>query len=120
MALVVNGKTIETDAEGFLLDPDDWDEAVMDALIDAHQSAGHKPISETARGLIEYVREFYEDHQRHPTMHDLVNDLGRHKGESFRDAEAYKAFLYELFPHGPEQMLAKLAGLPAPREANAG
>lgn len=120
MALEVNGKTIETNEEGFLLNPEDWDEDVMEALIAQHEAAGHRKVTETARGLIGYVREFYEENQRHPTMHELVNDLGRHKGESFRDAEEYKKFLYELFPHGPEMMLAKLAGLPEPREANVG
>ena len=120
MALVVNGKTIETNQDGFLLNPEDWDEDVMEALIAQHEAAGHKAVSETAKGLIVYVRDFYQDHQRHPTMHDLVSDLGQHKGETFRDAEAYKTFLYEMFPHGPEMMLAKLAGLPEPLEANVG
>jgi len=120
MALEVNGKTIETNEEGFLLNPEDWDENVMEALIAQHEAAGHKKVSETAKGLIEYVREFYQEHQRHPTLHELVLNHARHEHKSFRDAEAYKKFLYEMFPHGPEMMLAKLAGLPEPREANAG
>ncbi len=121
MTLTVNGKTLETDSEGFLLNPEDWDEDVMAALIAAHEAAGHKPVSETAIGLIEYVREYYDEHQKHPTMHELIKELGRHEGESFHEAEAsYKKFLYDMFPHGPVQMLAKLAGLPAPREEAAG
>lgn len=120
MALNVKGKTIATDEEGYLLNPDDWDESVMDALIAEHEKAGHKPLSETAKGLVEFVREYYEEHQTHPDMHQLVNELGRHPGESFHEAEGYKKFLFDMFPHGPVAMLAKLAGLPLPREEAAG
>lgn len=120
MPLTVNGKTIATDEEGYLLNPDDWDEDVMEALIAQHEAEGHKPVSETGRGLVGFVREFYEEHQAHPSMHQLVEELGRHEGESFREAEKYKKFLYEQFPHGPILMLAKLAGLPLPREEMVG
>lgn len=116
MSLNVNGKVIETDEEGYLVNPDDWDEDVMKALIAQHEAEGHKPLSETAIGLIQFVREYYEEHLTHPDMHQLINELGRKPGESFREAEEYKKFLYDMFPHGPVAMLAKLAGLPVPRE----
>ncbi len=116
MSIEVNGKIIETDEEGYLLNPEDWNEDVCEALIKQHEAAGHRPVNETARGLIEYFREYYEDHMMHPTMHKLLKTLGKVKGKSFRDQEEYKEFLYELFPHGPIQMLSKLAGLPKPVE----
>lgn len=114
----VNDKIIETDENGFLTNPDDWDEAVGKALIKAHESADHKPLTETALGLIGYFREFYEEKLTHPSMNELVNTLGKHSGESFSDAEEYKKFLYEMFPHGPIPMLCKLAGLPNPGVEN--
>jgi len=116
MSIEVNDKNIETDEEGFLVNVDDWNEEVCDALIRRHEADGHKPVSETARGLITYFREFYEENQRHPSMHKLVLTLGKHHGERFHDQESYKAFLYDLFPHGPVRMLCKLAGLPKPTD----
>ncbi|WP_198266536.1 TusE/DsrC/DsvC family sulfur relay protein [sulfur-oxidizing endosymbiont of Gigantopelta aegis] len=116
MSIEVNGKTIATDEEGFLLNPDDWNEDTMEALIKQHEAAGHKPVNETARGLVEYFREYYEDKMMHPSMHKLILTLGKVKGKHFRDQEEYKKFLYELFPHGPVIMLSKLAGLPKPVE----
>ncbi|MEN8130614.1 MAG: TusE/DsrC/DsvC family sulfur relay protein [Pseudomonadota bacterium] len=115
MNIEVNSNVIETDKEGYLINPDDWNEEVAEALIKQHESE-HKPVSETARGLIEYFREYYQENKVHPTMHKLVLTLGKHHGQHFHEQEAYKKFLYELFPHGPVRMLCKLAGLPNPKE----
>lgn len=119
MSIEVNGTIIETDEEGFLINPNDWNEAVGEALIKQHEADGHKPVSDTAEGLIDYFREYYHENKTHPTMHQLVQTLGARHGEHFHDHEAYKNFLYELFPHGPVQMLCKLAGLPKPIDQNA-
>jgi dissimilatory sulfite reductase related protein len=118
MSIVVNGKTIETDEAGFLKNPEDWNEAVAKILATEHERAGHRPLNETALGLVRFFREYYEDKLIHPTMNDLVNTLGKHPGQSFSDAEEYKKFLYDMFPHGPVQMLCKLAGLPDPGVEN--
>ena len=114
MSIEVNGKIIETDEEGYLINRDDWNDEVCEALIKQHEADGHKPLSETARGLIDYFRAYYQENQVHPTMHKLVLTLGKNQGEHFREQESYKNFLYELFPHGPVRMLCKLAGLPKP------
>ena len=118
MSITVEGKALETDQAGFLKNPDDWSEDVAEVLKQEHEKAGHKPVSETAMGLVYYFREYYEKNLTHPTMNDLVNTLGKHQGKSFHDAEAYKEFLYSMFPHGPIQMLSKLAGLPNPGVEN--
>jgi len=114
MSIEVNGKIIETDEEGYLLNLDDWNDEVCEALIKQNEAEWHKPVSETARGLIDFFRDYYQENKVHPTMHKLVLTLGKHKGEHFHDQEPYKHFLYELFPHGPVRILCKLAGLPKP------
>jgi len=118
MYLTVNGQTVETDQDGFLKDPKAWDNQVMKALVAQHEAETEQPLSDTALGLVDYVREFYDEHQTVPGMHEIVNQLGRHDGESFMEAQEFKTFLYELFPHGPVQSLAKLAGLPNPGVEN--
>ena len=114
MSIEVNGKVIETDEEGYLLDLNEWNDTVCEALIKQHEADGHKPVSETAKGLIDYFREYFQENKVHPSMHKLVQTLGKHHGQQIRDQEAYKAYLYEMFPHGPVRMLCKLAGLPKP------
>ncbi len=116
MSIEVNGKIIETDEEGFLLNPDDWTEEVAEALVKQHEAEGHRQVTETGWELIRYFREYYEEHMTHPTMHQLMKDKARLEGRTFAEEEDYKNFLYELFPHGPIRMLCKLAGLPSPRQ----
>ncbi len=114
MNIEINGRIIETDAEGYLRNLNDWNEDVMNALIKQHEADGHKPLSDTAIGLVEYTREYYDEHQKHPTMNKLIKELGERHKEHFSEAEEYKEFLYSMFPHGPIQKLAKLAGLHNP------
>ncbi|MCB1347616.1 MAG: TusE/DsrC/DsvC family sulfur relay protein [Paracoccaceae bacterium] len=118
MTLTVKDTQLETDENGFLRDPAAWNEDVMQALVAQHEAEGHKPLSETAKGLVGYMREHYEETETVPGMHKIIEELGRAHGESFAEGEDYKAFLYEMFPHGPVQMLAKLAGLPNPGVEN--
>ena len=118
MSIVVNGKIIATDNEGYLIDSSNWDTDVMEALIKQHEGDGHRALSETAIGLVLFFREYFDEHQKAPRMNDIINDLGKRQGKSFSDAEKYKTFLYEMFPHGPIQKLTKLAGLPNPGNEN--
>ena len=69
MTIEVNGKIIETDNEGYIVNPDDWNEAVAEKLIKRHEADGHKPATETGRELINFFHEYYEAHQTHPSMH---------------------------------------------------
>ncbi|HEB57868.1 MAG TPA: TusE/DsrC/DsvC family sulfur relay protein [Gammaproteobacteria bacterium] len=110
--ITVNGRKIPTDEEGYLLDPNQWDEDVARALAEREGLT----LTDTHWGLINYFREYYEDHQVNPSMRKLVLTLGRHHGEPFHDAKAYEEFLYELFPTSPVAELSKLAGLPKPEE----
>lgn len=110
MRIEVENKRSETDEEGYLLNPENWDECFAEAVAKCEGI----DLSVTHWGLINYFRTFYEDHMRHPTMHELVLTLGKHHGRRFEEAKKYREFLYELFPQGPVPMLCRLAGLPKP------
>ncbi len=112
MSITVNHEVIETDHEGFLLDPEDWNEEVMEALIAEHEKSGHKPVGTLGRAMAFYFRDYYDDHMRHPTMREMVQFHAKKNGLEFQEAEKLRDLLYERFPHGPIPMLAKLAGLP--------
>ncbi len=110
MNIQIANKTIETDEENFLLDPNDWDDRLIDVIAEKEGIQ----LTETHRGLVDYFRIFYEDHMRHPTMHELVKTLGKYHGKHYTEEKKYRDFIYELFPMGPISMLCKLAGLPKP------
>ena len=111
MQFNVNGKIIETDEQGYLLDLEDWSEDFARAL------AQHDGIELFVDHweLIWYFRDYYEQTRSLPTMHRMVLELGRRQGERFRDRKAYEKHIYRLFPADPVREVCKLAGLPMPQ-----
>jgi len=107
----VDGKIIETDEQGYLLDLDDWNEDFARAL--AQRDGVELYVDHWE--LIWYFRDYYEQTQSLPTMHKMVLELGKHRGPSFRDRKAYEKHLYGLFPSDPVREICKLAGLPMPQ-----
>ncbi|HHJ13825.1 MAG TPA: TusE/DsrC/DsvC family sulfur relay protein [Gammaproteobacteria bacterium] len=113
MAVSVNGRTIQTDVEGYLCNPEDWDEDVARAIADRQGIE----LDEERWALVRFFREYYEDHNGvHPSMHRLLRWREQQDGRPFEDEKIYRDHLYELFPRGPIQTLTRLAGLPAPVE----
>jgi len=117
MSIQVGDKVIETDEEGYLVNPQDWSEEVAEKMASRQSQEDDVKLTETHWGLIHYFRDYYDKNKVHPTMHKLVMTLGKHHGQHFHDHKAYQKFLYELYPRGPVPELCKLAGLPKPTEA---
>lgn len=116
MSIKIGDTTIETDEEGYLVDPNDWNEEVATALAVEEDVE----LTETHLGLVEFFREYYAENKAHPTMHQVIMTLGKQHGEHFSDQKEYEKYLYKLFPKGPIQQLCRLAGLPRPTEILAG
>lgn len=110
MDVMVNGRKIETDEQGFLLHGDDWSEGFAERV--AEQDGVR--LYDESWGLIGYFHEYYQQYSTHPSMRQLVLTLGRQHGLHFHDRKAYEKFLYRLFPRDPMRELCKLAGLPKP------
>jgi len=110
MRFDINGKSIETNEQGFLLDPEDWSEEFARAL------AGHDGLELYVDHweLIWYFRDYYDQTQSLPTMRKMVMELGGRSGAHFRDRKAYEKHIYGLFPSDPIREICKLAGLPMP------
>lgn len=110
MKFEIDKQTVETDAQGFLLDPDAWNEDVAAGLAqydDIELFVDHWE-------LIWYFRDYYMAEQKNPTMHTIVRSLGKMEGGHFRDQKRYERHIYKLFPKDPVHELCKLAGLPMP------
>lgn len=110
MDVMVNGRRIETDEQGFLLHTDDWSEEYAENM--AARDGIH--LYDESWGLIGYFHEYFQQYSTHPSMRQLVLDLGRQHGCHFHDRKEYEKFLYQLFPRDPVRELCKLAGLPKP------
>lgn len=116
MAIEVDGKTIETDEDGFLVNRADWTINVAEALA----KADNIEMTDSHRGLVDAAREHYRKHQLHLSGNELIHMLGKHLKEKTPHETRHDVneFLYKLFPHSPEKQLAKIAGLPKPLPAD--
>ena len=106
MGLEVEGKTYETDEEGYLVNLDDWTPEVAEAM---SKSEGAK-LSESHWEVINYVREYYQEYRIVPAMRILIKVIGKRLGKDKGNSQ----YLYELFPDGPIRQARKYAGLPKP------
>jgi TusE/DsrC/DsvC family sulfur relay protein len=103
MSYNVNGVELETDAEGFLLEPDYSDDAVQ--VIAAAEGIN---LTDAHWEVINYMREQYKEHGHTPNFRNMLKGFGEvHEGVDSK-------YLYDLFPTGPAKQAAKVAGLPQP------
>lgn len=98
--LNVNGREIELDEDGFILNPDDWTEDAARAFA---SEEGIPELTEEHWKVIKYLRDYYEEFQIAP----MIRKLCKETGFSLKH-------IYELFPTGPAKGACKLAGLPKP------
>lgn len=106
MAIEVNGQTIETDEEGYLVNLGDWNEDVAKVL------AGQDELELTNNHweVIAFLREYYEEYQIAPAVRVLTKAIGKKMGPDKGNSK----YLYELFPYGPAKQACRFAGLPKP------
>ena len=106
MAIEVNGKSYETDEEGYLLNLGEWNEEVAAFL--AQQEGVN--MTEQHWEVINFLRDYYNEFQIAPAVRVLTKAIGKQLGEEKGNSK----YLYELFPYGPAKQACKIAGLPKP------
>lgn len=104
--LVFNNQEIETDAQGYLLDSQQWSEELI--LLLAQQE--DIEITNEHLEIIRFVRNFYLEFNTSPAIRMLVKAVSQQFGEE----KGNSRYLYRLFPKGPAKQATKLAGLPKP------
>jgi len=109
MMLEVNGKSVETDVQGFLQHEEEWSE---DFAKEQAERDGIQLFNDHWE-LIYYFREYHDEYMTSPTMHTLVKNLGG-KNKSHHEQKAYEKHIYSLFHTDPVHEICKLAGLPLP------
>jgi len=105
-SIVVNGATLETDQEGYLMNLADWNKDVASAM--AHQD--DCVLTDSHWEVIEFLREYFEAYEIAPAIRILTKQIGKKLGKEKGNSK----YLYELFPEGPAKQACKYAGLPKP------
>ena len=106
MSIEINGKSIETDEEGYILNLSDWDEDIAGELA---KEEGIE-MSDNHWEVVNFLREYYDEYQIAPAVRVLTKAIGKKLGAEKGNSK----YLYELFPYGPAKQACKIAGLPKP------
>lgn len=93
------------DAEGYLIDPQDWSEE----LAEEFASQENIRLTEDHWDVIRFMRGFYEEHQIAPDARYVIKHLAERLGTDSRNK------LFELFPYGYVKQACKIAGMKRPR-----
>jgi len=101
MAVFEHGNvSIEVDEDGFMTEPDTWNEEVAAALA---STEGVDELGEEHWKVINYLRDYYQKFGVAPMIRKLCKETG------FKLKK-----IYELFPSGPAKGACKVAGLAKP------
>ena len=94
------GKAYDVDEDGFLQDPDLWND---DVAKDFMSTEGITELTDDHWKVIHYIRNYYLQFGIAP----MVRKVCKQTGFSLKE-------IYNLFPSGPAKGACKLAGLPKP------
>jgi len=109
MARDPNVVTIQTDAEGYLVDPPEWTEGFAETVARNEGIA----LTDEHWKVIRFMREWLDEHGVAPDARHVMKCLA---GER----EAGRARMFELFPYGYVKQACKIAGMKRPRAWSTG
>jgi len=97
---MIGGVEIEIDEEGFIQEPEKWNQTVAEDLAKIEKTC---PLSEDHWKVINCIRNFYLEHKIAPPIRMLCKRTG------------FKlSYIKQLFVNGPARGACKVAGLPKP------
>lgn len=101
-----NGKHIERDAQGYLMNHTDWCEELVPLLAQEENIE----LTDAHWEVVRFVRSFYEEFKTSPVVRMLVKAMEKEHGPE----KGSSKYLFQLFKLGPAKQATKLAGLPKP------
>lgn len=107
MALDVNGKSIETDKNGYLVNIEEWNEDVAKAIA----AAEGLTLTDKHWDLINYLRDEYINNAgNQPNTRNILKAMSDKWGKNLIQKD-----IYDLFPRDPSKQGGRIAGLPESR-----
>ena len=106
MGFELNGKVYETDDNGYLQNPDDWNKEAaryMAKVVGLELTSEHWEV-------IGILREYYHQYQYPPALKIIAKEMGHRLGSE----KGSKGYFFQLFPGGQYRQAYKIAGVPMP------
>ena len=104
MAYTVNGIEIETDGQGYLLEPD-----YSDDVVKVIAAAENIELTEAHWKVVAWLRDQHREHGHTPNFRNMLKAIA---DDVLPGCDSKT--LYDLFPIGPAKQGCKVAGLPQP------
>ena len=104
---------MERDTEGYLIEPDDWTEAVAIELAEEENIE----LTEAHWQVLQFIRQYYAEHSVVPDVRHVAD---YHATETGTDKKTAKKQLFELFPYGYVKQACKISGMKKPRAWSTG
>ena len=98
--VILGGKELEIDEDGFIQEPEKWDKAVAEDIARTEEAY---PMSDDHWKLVNYLRNYFLEFEIAPPVRMVIKQTGF-------DLKT----IYNLFPGGPAKGACKVAGLPKP------
>ena len=96
----LDGLTVDVDEDGFIQEPDCWNEALAAAIA---KTEDVEVLTEDHWKVVNYLRDYYKQFGIAPMIRKLCKETGFTLKE-----------IYDMFPSGPAKGACKIAGLPKP------
>ncbi len=107
MSYEFNGKSIDTDANGFLKNLEDWSKELAEHIAQLEGVS----LTEKHWDIIDYLRDAYLNHNaEQPNTRHIVKAMSDKWGKNVSQKD-----VYDLFPKDPSKQGGRIAGLPESR-----
>ena len=103
MAYEVNGETVATDEEGYVLEAN-YSEDICPIIAQAEGIT----LTDDHWAVINYLRDQYREHGQTPNYRNMLKEITELMPQ--QDSKT----LFDLFPGGPAKQGVRVAGLPKP------
>ncbi len=107
MPIEHEGKSYETDENGYLITLSDWSDDLAGKLAELESI----DMTDKHWEIVNFLRNYYEEYQIAPAVKVLTKEIAKLNDIKRKEAST---FLYDLFPKGPALQACKIAGLPKP------
>lgn len=106
----MNNLMPQRDAEGYLVEPADWNEEIARTLAAEEDIK----LGDDHWDVIHFMRSYYDEHQVAADARFVIKHLEARIGKDARKK------LFELFPYGHVKQTCKISGMKRPRAWSTG
>ncbi len=104
---------IPRDAEGYLVNPEDWDEKIANEL--AREEG--IDLDDEYWPVLKFIRSYFEEHAIAPDVRHVIKFIAT---ENEWDKKVAKTYIFKLFPFGYVKQACKISGMKRPRAWSTG